>query len=609
MNFRAGKTLTHDWMSQHIPVWERLLGQGAQEALKVLEIGAFEGRSTLFFLQFWPQAHVTCIDTFGGDAEHLEEGSRFRTDMSEVEALFDENTRPFSDRVEKLKASSIEALSGLRRQGRRFDVIHVDADHCAASVFADAELGWQLLADGGVMILDDYEWDLGETSADRPKAGIDAFLQARSGEFELLHLDYQVIVQKKRQTPPSASSGFKMNGLAIKDLAGGMVAPPLVSFVVICWNYARYVGAAIDSIRRQDYPHFECLVIDNGSTDDSAGVIARHVVGDSRFTVETLPENLGQLGAALWSLGKIKGGFVTFVDADDVLFENYASMHVQAHMALPQGVALTSSNVAEMDADGNILTSASAYVDTRRSNLTAGLRPAAHALRVPTVTDDQYAQLATNTATLPRWLRGWIWGPGTANMYRVSVLRLIRFHDENAPQMRAADGYFNTMCHALVGSALINASLSGYRLHNANYFSAREMLPPLKHAKEAFALKEREWWRLDIDALLANVGAVSWVIGRDYWDVVDHATREHPRLIRAFYKDDRTFRLFCKHAQELARAFGPRVFCKEISRRFSGRQARQIMKAGLGGQLSLRAYFELGACWFRLAKVRLGKRR
>lgn len=141
MSYFEGKALTFDWASQHIPIWERLLGAMRHEAPKVLEIGSFEGRSTLFFLQFWPKSHVTCIDTSEGNAEHLAESSHLQADMPRVEARFDENTRPFFGRVEKMKAFSIEALSELERLGRRFDVIYVDADHRAASVFADAEIG------------------------------------------------------------------------------------------------------------------------------------------------------------------------------------------------------------------------------------------------------------------------------------------------------------------------------------------------------------------------------------------------------------------------------------------------------------------------------------
>jgi len=93
--------------------------------------------------------------------------------------------------------------------------------------------------------------------------------------------------------------------------------PPLVCIVVISWNYARFIGGAIDSIRAQDYPHFECLIIDNGSKDDSLAVISQHIDDDLRFTVLPLNSNHGTMGALQIALDRTKAEFVTLLDADD----------------------------------------------------------------------------------------------------------------------------------------------------------------------------------------------------------------------------------------------------------------------------------------------------
>src|SRR5688500_14289490 len=95
--------------------------------------------------------------------------------------------------------------------------------------------------------------------------------------------------------------------------------PPLVSVVMANWNYAEYIGAALRSIREQDYSLFECIVVDNGSSDGSVDIIKRHIDGDPRFSLVELSENLGQLNAVLHVFDRLKGGFVVFADADDVL--------------------------------------------------------------------------------------------------------------------------------------------------------------------------------------------------------------------------------------------------------------------------------------------------
>ncbi|WP_395448164.1 glycosyltransferase [Aminobacter sp. UC22_36] len=606
MNYFDGKAFSWDWTSRHIPVWEQHLRDRSDEPVKVLEIGSFEGRSAVFFLQFLPNCHLTCIDTFEGSIEHKTVGARHHTDMADVEARFDANTRPFAHRLEKLKAFSIDALSELQRAARRFDIVYVDGDHHAAAAFADAQQSWDLLVSGGIMILDDYQWQPTKPATERPKAGIDAFLLARAGEYEFLHQDYQVIIRKTRAPDPHAGSDFTIGGRSVNELSGAAIKPPLVSFVVISWNYARYVGATIDSIKAQDYANFECLVIDNGSTDDSAEVIARHVAGDSRFTVENLPENLGQLGAAFWSLDKIKGGFVTFVDADDVLLSTYASMHVQAHLALRQSVAFTSSSVAEMDALGNILAAAGGSVTI--NSQTRNLHPEASTLRLPTVSHQVFQHLSARTVLVPKSATGWHWSPGTANMYRASQLRLVRRGGEPR-YMRSADGYFNFMCHGFGGSALIDIVLSGYRLHGENAFSNHESSPWLRSGTPEYYRLAHEATLTDIDFLMANAVRYVWMLDGGFWSVLDLITRETPKRLRRFYGDPKVFEIFLANAPKLAVQFRSRVFCREILARYSGSQARKILRAGFGGKLKPRAYGEMALSRLRRARAILQKRK
>ena len=91
-------------------------------------------------------------------------------------------------------------------------------------------------------------------------------------------------------------------GLGVGTNGADLVSPPLVSLLIINWNYGTYIGATIDSIKSQDYPAIEVIVVDNGSTDDSRDVIAKHAGDDPRFRVVHLDENLGQLGAYFHAL-------------------------------------------------------------------------------------------------------------------------------------------------------------------------------------------------------------------------------------------------------------------------------------------------------------------
>src|SRR6476619_54218 len=113
---------------------------------------------------------------------------------------------------------------------------------------------------------------------------------------------------------------------------------PLISLVIVNYNYATYVGKTIQSIRQQHYSCFECIIVDNASTDDSIETIARAVAGDARFTILKLNENIGQLRAVMHVFDRIQGSFVVVVDADDLLFPEFLSSHLQVHLGLPTAV-------------------------------------------------------------------------------------------------------------------------------------------------------------------------------------------------------------------------------------------------------------------------------
>jgi glycosyltransferase involved in cell wall biosynthesis len=91
----------------------------------------------------------------------------------------------------------------------------------------------------------------------------------------------------------------------------------LVSVIITNYNYGRFVGQAIDSVLAQTHPDVECIVVDDGSTDDSRSVIeARPGV------VAIFKENAGQAQALKKGLEAARGDLIISLDADDYLFEN-----------------------------------------------------------------------------------------------------------------------------------------------------------------------------------------------------------------------------------------------------------------------------------------------
>lgn len=190
-----GKDFSCDWTTGNIPIWAGILADHRSLPTRVLEIGSWEGRSALFFLNYLPRCRLTCVDTFGGNVEHHQD-EFFARLVPGVEGRFDSNVSPFRDRVEKIKGPSGKVLPQLGIAGRRFDVAYVDGSHYAADVYADAALTWSLMEPGGIVIFDDYDWDLMNEETERPKLGVDSFLQTISGRYRVIHREYQLVISK-----------------------------------------------------------------------------------------------------------------------------------------------------------------------------------------------------------------------------------------------------------------------------------------------------------------------------------------------------------------------------------------------------------------------------
>jgi glycosyltransferase involved in cell wall biosynthesis len=108
---------------------------------------------------------------------------------------------------------------------------------------------------------------------------------------------------------------------------------PRVTALINTYNYGRYVEEAIESVLGQDFPRseLEVLVVDDGSTDDTAQRVKRF--GDRVRYVRK--ENGGQASAINVGFEKARGGFVAFLDADDVWLPQKLSRVMRAFEARP----------------------------------------------------------------------------------------------------------------------------------------------------------------------------------------------------------------------------------------------------------------------------------
>ena len=96
----------------------------------------------------------------------------------------------------------------------------------------------------------------------------------------------------------------------------------LISIVVPIYNVEKYLRQCLDSILDQTYEHFECLLVNDGSPDNSAEICREYVDKDARFRYFE-KENGGVSSARNLGIKCSRGAYITFIDSDDWVNSDY----------------------------------------------------------------------------------------------------------------------------------------------------------------------------------------------------------------------------------------------------------------------------------------------
>jgi len=178
---QTAKTAAH-------PFWADAFDGERMSVREVLEIGAFEGRTTTFAASFFPNARITCIDPW---IEYVE-----MNEVRRAHDAFKRNVAKFGERIRPIRGFSNLVLPRLLESAERFDIIFIDGSHAYADVVIDSHYAWRLLRPGGTMIWDDYLWRRAEYGRNVPKLAIDQFLTGFRGQYRPIWAFKQVAIRK-----------------------------------------------------------------------------------------------------------------------------------------------------------------------------------------------------------------------------------------------------------------------------------------------------------------------------------------------------------------------------------------------------------------------------
>jgi len=155
----------------------------------ILEIGSYEGRSAIFFLNHFSNSKITCVDTWGGSDEQKKLNPQI------IENNFDINLQKYSklNRIKKLKTTSNNFFINNKNT---FDLIYVDGDHSYNQVCIDIDNSWKILNKNGILILDDYLWWFYNDLKKNPSSAINQFIINHYNDFSNMTIWKQVILIK-----------------------------------------------------------------------------------------------------------------------------------------------------------------------------------------------------------------------------------------------------------------------------------------------------------------------------------------------------------------------------------------------------------------------------
>lgn len=105
------------------------------------------------------------------------------------------------------------------------------------------------------------------------------------------------------------------------------MSKPLISVILPVYNAEKYLEESIDSILKQSYDHFELIIINDGSTDNSTSIIQKYK--DKRIRSEHLNKNSGLIHVLNFGLSLAKGEYVARMDADDICRPDRLAIQLQ----------------------------------------------------------------------------------------------------------------------------------------------------------------------------------------------------------------------------------------------------------------------------------------
>lgn len=200
---------SQDWFSSDDI--KNILPTQTSNELHILEIGSFEGKSTVWFIDNLlkhQNSTITCIDPWMNFYQNSDSFKSYKPEtktQSGVDYIKDDikgrflyniNESDYPNKVNIIQGMSYSELPDLINQNNMYDIIFIDGNHTSPFVLTDAVMSWYLLKQNGIMIFDDYLWSYNKGKTLTPKLAIDSFIECFSDYSEIILDGYRKAIKK-----------------------------------------------------------------------------------------------------------------------------------------------------------------------------------------------------------------------------------------------------------------------------------------------------------------------------------------------------------------------------------------------------------------------------
>ena len=185
-------SFNEDWFSNNIPVWELIFKTeiNIEKQIEYLEIGSYEGRSTIYICEEFKNFSITSVDPYLQYDEiekYIDENN-----MEKKYKIFRQNINLFQDKVKFFRLSSDNFF---KQNKFFFDIIYIDGSHFANDVKKDFIQSIKILNKNGLIIFDDFMWNHYTNMSDNPISGILPLLE-NFPELKVIFASDQLIIKK-----------------------------------------------------------------------------------------------------------------------------------------------------------------------------------------------------------------------------------------------------------------------------------------------------------------------------------------------------------------------------------------------------------------------------